>query len=123
MSKFGSKKVERDGYWFSSMLECSVYGILKLRQAAGEIEIIKLQDSLRLARGCIWYIADFKCLDLKSNEVFWVEAKGNYPNHRWPTVKRAWKEFGPGILQIYMGSHQRPFLKQTIVPKDKNEKA
>jgi hypothetical protein len=105
---------------FSSKLEAAVYQLLHFRSKAGELEIVQTQDHIYLTRARILYIPDFKCRDLKTGEFFWVEAKG-YANDRWPTKKKLWKFYGPGVLEIWQGSHLRPVLTETIVPKTEGE--
>lgn len=117
---FGRKKVEAHGYSFASKLEAAVFEILKLRERAGELKILQVQDHIDLSRARIRYVPDFKCLDVASGIEFWVEAKG-YASERWPTVKKLWKYYGPGRLEIWMGHHSSPQLSEVIVPKMKDE--
>lgn len=114
--KHGNKPIERDGHWFHSQLELSVYCILKERQKAGEIELLQCQDTIYLTLAKIKYMPDFKCRYVATGEIFWCEAKG-FPNDRWPMKKKLWKFYGPGPLEIWMGTASRPFLKETIIPK------
>lgn len=116
--KYNNKKVECDGYSFASKLEASVYSILKNRENLGEIKIVQVQDHIYLSDARITYVPDFKCLDVKSGDNFWVEAKG-FQGPRWPTIKKMWKVFGPGKLEIYRGNYKRPFLDKIIVPEAK----
>lgn len=113
---FNNIEVNVHGISFASKLEASVYMILKAREQAGEIKVLQIQDHVYLTRAEIHYIPDFKCVDLRSGETFFVEAKG-YANERWPMKKRLWKFYGPGPLEIWMGTHQRPILKETLIPK------
>lgn len=114
--KFGNQRVETDGYSFASKLEASVYQILKLREKAGELKILQAQDHVYLTDARIGYIPDFKCEDLITGLDFWVEAKG-YASDVWPLKKKLWKFYGPGKLEVWKGTHQRPFLDETITPK------
>lgn len=114
--KHGNKAMERDGHWFHSQLEASVYGLLKLRQAAGEIEILKCQDVVYLTLAKIRYEPDFKCRFVKNGEIFHAEAKG-FANDRWPMKKKLWRFYGPNALEIWMGTAAKPFLAETIIPK------
>jgi hypothetical protein len=116
--KFGGQKVSLDGYSFASKLEAAVYGILKMRLKAGEIDSIQPQDHIYLTDARIGYIVDFKCRDAKTGDYFWVEAKG-YPNDVWPIKKKLWKFYGPGTLEIWQGSHTNPKLTETITPSIK----
>lgn len=122
--KFNNQKQDLDGHSFSSKLEAAVYLILKSRMVAGEIAEIQVQDHVLVcgphmhtcnSKCKIEYIADFKCTR-PSGALFWVEAKG-FANEKWPLKRRLWMHYGPGDLEIYMGSYQRPFLKETINAK------
>jgi hypothetical protein len=113
--KFGNKPRERDGHWFHSGLEESVYCILKRRQEAGEIEILQCQDAIYLTRARIKYEVDFKCKEVATGKIFWAEAKG-FANERWPMKKKLWKFYGPGPLEIFMGLAANPILKEIIIP-------
>jgi hypothetical protein len=88
---------------------------LKQRQAAGELQILKLQDHIKLTKASIGYIPDFKCLDLKTGETFHVEAKG-FETERWLMIYKLLHFYGPGKLEIWKGDWKRPFLKETIIP-------
>lgn len=106
------------GRSFDSKLEKAVYDILWLRERAGEIKIICQQSSVYMTKARIQYIADFKCLDVSKDEEFWVEAKG-FPTRDWRLKRRLWLSgYGPGRLEIWMGSYNKPFLKETIEPKE-----
>lgn len=115
-SKYGARKVERHGYSFSSQLEAAVHDLLTLRLKAGEIDTIELQSTVSLTLAGIKYIADFVCTT-PSGERFWVEAKG-VETAVWRIKRRLWKYYGPGPLEIWMGSHVKPRLIETIIPKE-----
>ncbi len=104
------------GYSFSSKLEAAVFQLLQLREAAGEIKDIKVQDSVYLTNAKIQYIADFKFTYCESGDDGWAEAKG-FANEKWPIKRRLWISYGPGILEIYKGTWQRPELVEKINPK------
>lgn len=106
------------GHSHRSKLESSVCQILQLRERAGEIKILQVEDHVYLTLAKISYVVDWRCEYVKSKEIFWVEAKG-YGNDRWPMKKKLWKHYGPGALEIWMGSHEKPYLAETIVPHDK----
>lgn len=114
--KFGNQRVQNDSYSFASKLESAVYTMLKARENAGEIEILQVQDHVYLTKARIHYIPDFKCLDKETNEVFWVEAKG-YEGEKWPMKKKLWKFYGPGKLEVWKGTHLRPFLDEVVEVK------
>ncbi len=111
--KFGNQRVTNGSYSFASKLEASVYTMLKARENSDEIQILQVQDHVYLTKARIHYIPDFKCMDKKTNEVFWVEAKG-YANDRWPMKKKLWKFYGPGKLEIWKGTHLRPYLDEVV---------
>jgi hypothetical protein len=115
--KYGNTEVHQCAYGFShrSKLEFAVCQIIKLREMAGEIEHLQHEDHTYLTKARIGYIPDFKCRDTKTNEIFWIEAKG-YANELWPTKKKLWKHYGHGRLEVWRGTHQRPFLDETIIP-------
>lgn len=112
--KFGNEKASLDGHSFGSKLEAAVYQLLKLRQRAYEIESIQVQDHVYLTDARIGYVVDFKCKKIDGTEL-WVEAKG-FPNDRWPMKKKLWKYYGPGPLEIWQGTHNRPKLTEIIIP-------
>jgi hypothetical protein len=111
--KYGAKKTSLDGYSFGSKLEASVYGILKLREAAGEIESIQVQDHVYLTAARIAYVADFAFTVKATGARRWAEAKG-VETPVWRLKRKLWKHFGPGYLEIWKGSHVRPVLVETI---------
>jgi hypothetical protein len=118
-NKYGAQAVDSDGYRFASKLEASVYQLLKLRQAAKEITQIECQVHVYLSLARVLYIPDFKCKLANGTEIY-VEAKG-LAGPRWPTIKKLWKSYGLGPLEIWKGSHLRPCLVETIVPRNKCE--
>lgn len=117
--KYHNQRIEIHGEWFDSKLEAAVYMQLLARQADGELDILQRQDTIYLTKlARIRYIPDFKCRDRRTGEHFWVEAKG-FADKRWPTVKKLWRGYGPGRLEIYTGSHKCPVLepKNILIPK------
>lgn len=112
---FNNKEVEIDGRNFSSKLEGAVYQLLKARELAGEIKDIEIQNHVYLTDARIHYIPDFKFTFVATDTPGWAEAKG-FENERWPMKKRLWKAYGPGPLEIWKGSWQRPRLVETVVP-------
>ena len=104
------------GHSHRSKLESAVCQILMLRGKAQELELVQIEDTLYLSDARIKYIADFKCLDLKTQEFFWVEAKG-FESPRWPIIQKLWSFYGPGKLEIWKGTHLCPCLEKTISGK------
>lgn len=115
--KYRNKKVQHEGHSFASKLEAAVYQVLKLRQKAGEIDIIKHQDYVYLSQARIPYIVDFKIFDWKLGDFSWVEAKG-FETPEWRIKKRLWSYYGPGPLEIYRGSEKKPFLDEVLHLKE-----
>lgn len=111
--KYNAQKVSYDNFTFGSKLEASVYHLLK---ANPEIEVLQCQDHILLTKAEIKYIPDFKCRDIKTDTIFWAEAKG-MPTPSFNIKKKLWKFYGPGALWIYSGSHQRPYLDEVIEVK------
>lgn len=114
--RFGNQGVQTDGRSFGSKLEAAVYEYLKAREQAGEIKILQCQDHVYLTEARVLYIPDFKCFDVSKGAEFFAEAKG-FANDRWPTIKKLWKHYGPGPLEIYKGSYKNPILDEIIIPK------
>ena len=118
--KYGSKKISHSGYSFASKLEAALFDLLKLRQMAGEISDVKCQDHIHLTRARIQMIPDFKFFDIKTQTIMWAEAKG-FQTSDWRIKRKLWTVYGPGPLEIWMGSHSKPYLDETIKPEETNE--
>lgn len=114
-NKFKNVKVKYLGYSFGSKLEASVYSDLLNRAKTGEIEVLQLQPSVYLTEAKILYKPDFKALYKATGEIVYIEAKG-IETAVWRIKKRLWKHYGPAPLEIYMGSHERPRLVETLIP-------
>lgn len=112
-NKYGSKRVVYDNQSFASKLEASVYTILKARENAGEIKDVKAQISIYLTDARIQYIVDFMFVDVKTGENIYCEAKG-METASWRIKRKLWMFYGPGPLEIYKGSHLRPYLHEII---------
>src|SRR3990167_5419723 len=68
-SKYGSIKVELDGYVFASRLEANRYLQLSLMEKAGEIRKLELQPRFQLYVNGVkiaTYIADFQYVECKT---------------------------------------------------------
>ena len=116
-NKYGNKRTKcSKGHNHRSQLEASVCALITLREKAGELKLIKTEQHLYLTEARIKYIADFTCGDVKSGEVFYIEAKG-YASQRWPMIVKLWRKFGLGKLEIWKGTAARPKLAEIIVPK------
>lgn len=112
-SKLGNVRVQLDGYNFASKLEAAVYLQLKVSLLAGEIALLAHQPRVHLTEARILYIPDFKCMNLRTNEVFFVEAKG-FETPDWKIKKRLWEKYGPAPLHIWRGTYSRPVFKQVV---------
>jgi hypothetical protein len=108
----------RHGHKHRSKLEASVCQVLHLRKKAGEIKDIKVEDHIYLTDARIGYVVDFRCTT-SDGKLFWVEAKG-HPNDTWAIKKKLWRIYGPGPLEIWMGTHQDPGLDEIIEAQDVN---
>lgn len=107
-SKYGNRRVNG----FGSKLESSVCAFLEKKYGA---ENIQCQAKVYLTDARILYIADFK-VTLPDGSEMWVEAKGA-ETATWRIKRKLWTYYGPGPLEIYKGTYQRPYLDETIIPK------
>ena len=114
--KYKNKKVERAGYSFASKLEASLFDFLKLREAAGEIRDIQLQDTVYLTAARIIYKPDYKFFEIEENDFAWAESKG-FETSDWRIKRRLWLSYGPGKLYIYKGTAARLVLDEILIPK------
>lgn len=117
-NRFSNKRTELDGRSFQSKFEASVYAMLKILQMAKEIKIEQCQDHVYLTDAEICYIPDFKCRNLKTGELYWVEAKG-FETPEWKLKLRLWRYYGPGPLHIYKGTHRCPVLTSIVIPRER----
>lgn len=95
---------------FSSKLEAAVYAMLESR---ANVTNIKCQTKVYLTDAKILYIVDFSYEDASSGALVFVEAKG-METPTWRLKRRLWQHYGPGKLEIWKGSHARPYLAETI---------
>jgi hypothetical protein len=116
--KYGAKRVTHAGYSFASKLEAAVFDILKQRELAGEIRNTQCQAHVKLTDAAIVYIPDFKFEIVATGAIQFCEAKG-LPTPEWKLKLRLWRHYGPGPLEIWMGSHTRPRLTETVIPVSK----
>jgi hypothetical protein len=89
--------------------------LIGLREKAGELVLLQAEDHVYLTRARIPCVLDFKCQEMSTGDIFWIEAKG-FANDRWPIIKKLWPFYGPGRLEIWMGSYSRIKLSETIIP-------
>lgn len=114
-SKYKNVRISHAGYSFASKGEAALFDLLKLREIAGEIREIKHQDSVFFGRERKKFVPDFKFFDIKSDTYRWAEFKG-FEQADWPWKRVAWMLAGPGLLDVYKGSHTKIFLFETLVP-------
>jgi hypothetical protein len=113
--KYGATRVKHRGYSFASKLEAAVFDILKLREKAGEIYDIKVQQRVYLLKDPdIYYISDFSFIH--DDVLKYAEAKG-METPEWKIKKKLWQHFGPSDLEIWMGSYSRPKLIEIVKRK------
>lgn len=105
------------GYKHKSGLELAVCNFYAWLEKGGEIKVIKHEEHLKFpCETCgesVIYWPDLTIQDLKTGEIYWVEAKGKEMD-KWPKVRRAWRRIGPGRLLIYKGKWQAPKLVETL---------
>lgn len=113
----GQQRVDFHGRSFGSKLEAAVYGLLLLRQKAGEILEIECQRRVQmhsLALGESWgCIPDFRCT--LPTGLLYVEAKG-FEQDRWLGTRFIWSLCGPAPLEVWKGRYERPHLHEIITP-------
>lgn len=119
-SKFKAVRTKVNGINFASKLEAAVYLLLLQRQTLGEIKDIKCQYVVLLREKCqhcgaeeVKWRVDFAATLVKTNEVIYIEAKGN-EDETYRKKKKLWKLNPPGRLEIYKGSYQKPRLFEVI---------
>lgn len=112
-NKYGAR---RTGYGFPSKLEGAVYGVLLMRQRAGEIGEIRRQHVVILSATVRWKI-DFSFPILATGETCFAEAKGKWTQDAILKLK-LYKEQRAFRLEIWQGSYKRPTLVETVLPKE-----
>lgn len=118
--KYKAKATTIAGYSFQSKGEAKLFELLKLRELAGEISDIQVQDHVYLTRARILYIPDFKFFDHGLGDFSWAEFKGiELPQYR--IKRRLWMHYGPGILTVWKENRQGLFVHETIKPKGKSD--
>jgi len=115
-NKYRNKKTSIDGYCFSSKLEASVYLELKRLENLNQIKIEQTQAQVHLTNAKILYKPDFKILNLNTNEIEYIEAKG-VETASWRIKRKLWMYYGPGKLTIYKGNSTRVFISEVLQPK------
>ena len=113
--KYGAKKTTIDGISFPSKGEAETYSVLLLLQKGEVISGLNLQETVYLTKAKISYKTDFSFTALKAVEKVWVEFKG-VETDRWRLIKKLWKHYGPGRLQVYKANNRGVYLHEEIIP-------
>lgn len=119
-SKYGAKRVTRDGRSFMSKAEGDCYEYLKLLEAEGEIRDLCCQVSVTMTDAALRWVLDFKFFDVNLGEEVYADYKG-FETERWNILKKLWVFYGPARLRVYKGQGLRMKVAQEIVPKAKGE--
>jgi len=101
---------------FDSKLEAAVYQVLQFREKAKEIRDIKCKPTVHLTRADISWCVDFSFEDVLTRERIYCEAKG-VEDKRYAIVKKLYKFYGPGPLEVWKGDWRSPYLNEMIIPK------
>lgn len=80
----------------------------------GEISDLRCQHSVYLTDARIQAIIDFSFI--RGGELIYCEAKG-FPTDVWRLKKKLWKQYGPGPLEIWVGTAKNFRLDETIIPR------
>lgn len=103
-NKFNARKAKCPaGHVHNSGAERALCEHLHWLEMAGEVSNIRTEVSVYLSDARIRYVADFVVFDEKLQCDVWHEFKGK-EMARWPTIKKLWRHYGPGILRIWKGS-------------------
>ncbi|WP_258090801.1 DUF1064 domain-containing protein [Serratia liquefaciens] len=90
--KYGNKKTVVDGFTFDSKKEASYYGLLKVKQRAGDVVMILRQVPFHLPGG-VKYVADFivfyadgivEVIDVKGVRTAEYRIKKKLVEHHYP---------------------------------------
>jgi len=100
-----------------SQLEAAVCDLLLAQEQKGEVRLLGCEKVIYLSKARIIFIVDFWLLNLRTNLEFYSEAKG-FETLRWPTIKKLWRAYGPGVLKIFKGTSTKVFLDEEIIPTE-----
>lgn len=122
-SKYANKSsLCAKGHSHRSKLESSICQMIHLREKAGELEFLGAEVHVVICgpeghecnhRMKIEYIPDFKCRDLRTGNIIFIEAKG-FEAPTWPSKKRLWMHYRTERLEIWKGTYLRPLLHEVI---------
>ena len=116
MAKYHNVKITRYGIKFDSLLELSVYEILRNQEIQGLIRVVGVHPSVKITDAGILCKPDFECMHNKGftrGELFYVEAKG-METATWRLKRRLWMCYGPAPIHIYKGTAAKPVLHEII---------
>jgi hypothetical protein len=118
-NKYGAKEtICSAGHPHPSGLEAAVCELLILREKAGDIRNLKYQETLHLAYGVKWKV-DWSFEQGPNWIPSFAEAKGK-DTADFRLKLRMFKEgCGKGPLELWRGTHRRPYLEKMIHPKEK----
>ncbi len=114
--KYNAKRVKIGDLSFASKFEAAVYSELRLRELCGEISGLTCQVNVPLSDAKIVLRPDFKYFDKKRNQFVYAEVKG-FETPEYKLKARLWEFYGPGILEVYKGSHTKFCVAKTITIK------
>ena len=116
--KFGAVRTSVDGRSFPSKLEASVFSILQIMERDCHISQLKQYDTVFLTEAKISWKLDFCCFaPMKGGpEKEWHEAKG-VENSDYLIKLKLWRYYGPGKLHVWKGSHEKPYIHETVIPR------
>lgn len=120
--KFGNvKQACISGHSHRSQLESATCAYITALEQSGEYKLLQCEDHIDLTPSPfkITYIADFKVLNLETNEEEWFEAKG-FETPTWAIKLKLWRLFGPGKLTVVKGTALRLRIDE-VVPAGKYE--
>jgi len=103
---------------FPSKLEGAVFELLRLRVAAGELDMLTRYEKVSFLDGFVSWSIDFWAIETKTNTPVWIEAKG-MKCQKWKLFEKVWKDRGPGKLVLYMGDYRNPTEMPPIIPKER----
>lgn len=115
-NKFNRKRVEKAGLKFDSKAESSVHDMLLMRQKSEEIKITGIHvHTIIEPLSKIKWIADFECLDLFTQDTFYVECKG-FETPEWRLKLRLIRAHFPYKVEIWKVNSNGPFLHELVKP-------
>lgn len=115
-NKFNAQSTLVDGLHFPSKLEAAVYCTLKMDKAT--YRNITRYPSVKLPGGVVWKI-DLACEShflADSWTPRYVEIKG-IETADYKVKLKLYEEFGDRPLDIWKGTHKKPYLWKTIIPR------